>query len=172
MTVTDDIRTLNDEPQSPVPSGPSRLEILSAEECLARLATKQIGRLAVVDGDYPQVFPVNYRIRDDVIVFRTAEHSPLLAADHHNVGFYVDQIDEMTHTGWSVLVQGKAEDVTEGTSGDGTAGDGDPSASDLRVQPWAPGNEARIVRIVANRMTGRRLTAAEFTFWSDDRGYL
>src|SRR5581483_11023870 len=59
----------------------------------------------------------------------------LAAADHANVTFEVDQIDERTRSGWSVLVRGLAEEVTsehrteliERTKATG-------------VEPWAPGD--------------------------------
>ena len=144
-----------------------RLEELSFADCMSRLATRQVGHLAVMVDDFPHVFPVNYRLDGDVVVFRTHLGSTLLAVDHASVGFQVEHIDEGTHSGWSVLVLGAAQDVTDRTD--------DPAAEKRRhlgVAPWAPGDKPRIVRIVLAQVTGRRLTAEEFGFWSDDRGYI
>lgn len=144
-----------------------RMEELSYADCMSRLATRQVGHLAVIVDDFPHVFPVNYRLDGDVVVFRTHLGSSLLAAHHASVGFQVEHLEVGTHSGWSVLVLGAAEDVTDRTD--------DPAAERSRhlgVAPWAPGVKPRIVRIVPGRVTGRRLTPEEFGFWSDDRGYI
>src|ERR1700729_274651 len=86
---------------------------LSYDECLRRLATRSIGRLGVMVGNYPQIFVVNYRLDDFIVVFRTHAGTKLDAANHANISFQVDHIDETTRTGWSVLIQGMAEDVTD-----------------------------------------------------------
>jgi hypothetical protein len=144
-----------------------RLGELDDDECLRRLASCDIGRLAVVVGHYPQVFLVNYRLDDFVVVLRTHFGTKLNAANHANVGFQVDHIDAVNHRGWSVLIQGMAEDITDRVA--------DPIAErsrDLGVTPWVPGDQPRLVRIIPAHITGRELTAAELSYWSDDRGYL
>lgn len=145
----------------------SRLDELSYDDCMSRLASRQVGHLAVVVDHYPQVFPVNYRLDDDVVVFRTHLGATLLAANHANVGFYVEHLDDGTHSGWSVLIQGTAEDVTDRP--------GDPATDrsrSLGVAPWAPGDQPRIVRIIPATVTGRWLTPVELGFWSNERGYI
>jgi nitroimidazol reductase NimA-like FMN-containing flavoprotein (pyridoxamine 5'-phosphate oxidase superfamily) len=147
-------------------NGP-RLSDLSYEECLARLARGRVGRLAVVVDHYPQIFVVNYRLDDFIIVFRTNSGTKLDGANHRNVGFQVDDIDESRRSGWSVLIQGMAEDVTDRIADTTTE-----RSRDLEVRPWAPGDKPRLVRIIPAHITGRELTAADLRSWSDDRGYL
>jgi nitroimidazol reductase NimA-like FMN-containing flavoprotein (pyridoxamine 5'-phosphate oxidase superfamily) len=140
---------------------------LSYEECLRRLATRSIGRLSVMVGNYPQVFVVNYRLDEFIVAFRTHSGTKLDAANHANISFQVDHIDETTRTGWSVLILGMAEDVTDRVA--------DPITErtrDLRVDPWVPGEQPRLVRIVPAHITGRELTQTDLAYWSDDRGYL
>ena len=142
-------------------------EALSYDDCLDRLARKRLGRLAVVVDHYPQVFPVNYRLDDYVVVFRTHLGTKLLAANHANVGFQVDHVDEITRSGWSVLIQGMAEDVSDRRN--------DPITERgraLGVDSWAPGEQSRIVRIIPAHMTGRQITPGELSDWSDERGTL
>jgi len=91
------------------------VEELSQQDCLDLLATEQVGRLAVVVDLYPQVFPVNYRLDDFVVAFRTHIGTKLLAANHANVGFEVDHLDPVSRSGWSVLIQGMAEDTSPTT---------------------------------------------------------
>jgi len=155
-----------DEPR-PTGADEPQMDELTADECLARIATEQIGRLAVVIDHYPQVFCVNYRLDDFVVVFRTHLGTKLLAAHHGNIGFQVDHIDVAAHRGWSVLIQGMAEDVTDRTSDPITE-----RSRDLGIEPWAPGDQPRLVRIIPAKITGRELTSHELAWATDDRGYL
>ena len=100
---------------------------------------------------YPQVFVVNYRLDDFIVVFRTHAGTKLDAANHANISFQVDHIDETTRTGWSVLIQGMAEDVTDRVADPITE-----RSRDLGVQPWVPGDKPRLVRIIPAHITGRR----------------
>ena len=143
-----------------------RLEVLSRHECMDLLATKDVGHLAVMIGYYPQVFTVNYRLDDFVVVFRTQVGTKLAAAHHHNVGFHVDHVDAVTRTGWSVLVQGMAEDIGERRDDDARR------ARHLGVQPWVGGDRPRLVRIIPAHVSGRRLRR-EHVEWPDSgAGYL
>ncbi len=132
-----------------------RLEELTHEECLLLLATQQVGRLGVVVDGYPVIVPVNYAPDHGVVVLRSKPGSKLDAAQHANVTLEVDQVDPLTQTGWSVLVRGLAEEVTDRHS----------SALAQRTQevartPWAPGHHDHFLRLIPHRVTGRRLVAA------------
>ncbi len=134
-------------------NGEAVLDTLSYEECMVRLRSRTIGRLGLTVGYYPQIIPVNYRMDDFVVVFRTHIGTTLLAAKHANVCFQIDEFNHDDHTGWSVLVRGMAEDVTDRTR--------DPITERgrrLDVTPWAPGDKPRIVRIVPAWVSGRILS--------------
>ncbi len=93
--------------------------------------------------------------------------SHLLAAHHTNIGFEVDHLDPQARLGWTVLIQGMAEDVTDRTK-DATTERG----RHLDIDPWVPGDKPRILRIIPAKITGRELSPAD-PFWAtDDRGYL
>ena len=127
-------------------------EDLSYEEMRRLLPTEEVGRVAVAVGHHLEVFPVHYRMDADIVVFRTGEGSRLRAAHHSNVSFEVDHIDPVSRTGWSILVEGIAEDTTELRPG--------PSVEHSRrmdVDPWAGGDEPRLVRILPTRMSGQRI---------------
>ena len=51
---------------------------LSDEECWQLLAGEELGRLVTRVGDVLDIFPVNYVVDEDTIVFRTAEGSKLV----------------------------------------------------------------------------------------------
>jgi nitroimidazol reductase NimA-like FMN-containing flavoprotein (pyridoxamine 5'-phosphate oxidase superfamily) len=90
------------------------LRLLDREECLHLLAGKTFGRIGVTFGALPLVLPVNYRLVDDEIVFRTGTGTKLDAATCNTiVAFEVDDIDPLTHTGWSVVATGEARKITD-----------------------------------------------------------
>jgi nitroimidazol reductase NimA-like FMN-containing flavoprotein (pyridoxamine 5'-phosphate oxidase superfamily) len=130
------------------------LEVLDHDECVQLLAADEVGRLALVDGGAPVVFPVNYRLDGEAIVFRTAPGTKLAAGPRAPVAFEVDAFDRTTRTGWSVVATGRLEEVTQF----------DPSTyrrmKDMPVEPWAGGERPHWMRLVPNRITGRRIVPA------------
>ena len=86
---------------------------LTRDECLARLASHSIGRIAVTSKALPAIIPVNYALTGrTTIVFRTA-HGGMLAnaTDNTVVAFEVDELARDGRSGWSVLVVGVAHHV-------------------------------------------------------------
>src|SRR5579884_4560783 len=116
------------------------IEVLGEDECRALLATAKIGRLGVCMGAMPAIFPVNFVVDGDSIVFRTAQGTKLNAATHHAVvAFQCDEVDEFEHTGWSVLVVGMARAVTDPHELERHRG--------LPLRPWAAGTRECYVRV-------------------------
>jgi nitroimidazol reductase NimA-like FMN-containing flavoprotein (pyridoxamine 5'-phosphate oxidase superfamily) len=78
------------------------------------LGERHLGRLALVDADGPVILPVNYTLDEGSVVFRTDPGSKLdAAAAGATVAFEVDAADERHRTGWSVVVRGRAGEVSE-----------------------------------------------------------
>ena len=131
-----------------------RLEDIPEKECLELLRGESIGRLAVVDGFHPFVAPVNYVMAGDHVVFRSGEGSKLEILRRRPVGFEVDRFDPISRTGWSVYVLGVAREV-----------DAEFAADLLRRLPgplpesWAGGERRRLVQLVPQRISGRRVAA-------------
>jgi nitroimidazol reductase NimA-like FMN-containing flavoprotein (pyridoxamine 5'-phosphate oxidase superfamily) len=147
--------------------GRPELEELSGDDCYRLLATQQIGRLGVNAEHYPLIFPVNYAIDRGVIVVRTHPGTKLTAADHANVTFEVDEIDQRTRGGWSVLVRGLAEEVTSAHRAElveRTRASG--------AQPWAPGEHGRWLRIIPQAISGRRIVPGQLPPPFEAAGYL
>jgi nitroimidazol reductase NimA-like FMN-containing flavoprotein (pyridoxamine 5'-phosphate oxidase superfamily) len=123
---------------------------LSDEECLARLSTHGVGRLAVNTPDGPVIVPVNYSVIDGAVSFRTAPGTTPALVAGAQVAFEVDHIDDALSQGWSVLVRGHGREVT------------DPEAIRRLTalaysEPWTGGERDRWVRIDSAGMTGRRI---------------
>lgn len=130
------------------------IEWLDRRECLALLAADEIGRLAVVVGGAPTIFPVNYHLEGDHIVFRTDPGTKLDNGPRAPVCFEIDHFDRTTRSEWSVVVAGRFEEVSPH----------DTAALErtrqLPVDPWAKGEKVHWVRLVPSRITGRRVEPA------------
>lgn len=129
---------------------------LSREECLELLAGQAVGRIAVQIGDGPPLIrPVNHRFDapSQSVVFRTGDGSKLYAAHAAaRAAFEVDDLDADRRVGWSVIVTGAVEEVTMPA---------ELARLELTgLEPWAPGERGRWVRIRAEVVSGRRITAA------------
>lgn len=90
----------------------SGMEIISRRECLRLLAGRNVGRLGFLVGDQPMVLPVNYVLRGNEVVFRTGEGTKLEVTPLAKVAFEVDDFNVQNRSGWSVVVQGVAEEIT------------------------------------------------------------
>jgi nitroimidazol reductase NimA-like FMN-containing flavoprotein (pyridoxamine 5'-phosphate oxidase superfamily) len=127
------------------------LDPLTPAECWAKLSRRAVGRVALVVDGRPAIFPVNYAIDGESIVFRTAEGSALTEASLRTVAFEVDDYNEITHSGWSVLVRGLAHDIGDAL---------DDTSERLRRLPldvWAPGTRQRWFHVQPDEVSGRLL---------------
>jgi len=139
--------------------GKAILETLDEAECLRLVSTQVIGRLAFVGSFDLTVQPVNFRLVDGAILFRTAQDS-LTGEDlrtgiehaEYKVAFEVDSFDEEAREGWSVLIQGPAHHVDSADERDAAAAAG--------VEPWPDGDKEHFIKITPVRITGRRVRQA------------
>jgi nitroimidazol reductase NimA-like FMN-containing flavoprotein (pyridoxamine 5'-phosphate oxidase superfamily) len=123
--------------------------MLSVDECFELLKSRSLGRLAYVVGGKPRILPLNYGIHQGSVVFRTGYGDLLDAIHQQDVMFEIDHNEPSTHTGWSVIVHGIAEEIWR------------PEELDivraLPLRPWAPGDRDHYVRILSSAITGRRI---------------
>ncbi|MDW3180226.1 MAG: pyridoxamine 5'-phosphate oxidase family protein [Acidimicrobiia bacterium] len=90
------------------------MDVLEADECLELLRGQVVGRLGISDGGQPIILPINYALVAGSILFRTAPGSKLdIAQRTERVAFEIDDWDEEARTGWSVLVKGRAYEITD-----------------------------------------------------------
>lgn len=143
------------------------MEELSPEECFQLLRTREVGRLGVNAEDHPLIVPVNYGVDGDSLVIRTHPGTMLAAAAHAAVSFEVDDIDQKTRSGWSVLARGTAEEVGAGDDADLVA-----RTHAAGAQPWAPGEHGVWLRVTVQHVTGRRIVPGELPPPVDPRAYL
>ena len=90
------------------------LDVLSPDECRELLRHEQVGRIGFNQRGQTVILPVNYACVAESILFRTAPGSKLdLAIRNGPASFEVDDWDSDVRSGWSVLVKGRAEEVTD-----------------------------------------------------------
>jgi nitroimidazol reductase NimA-like FMN-containing flavoprotein (pyridoxamine 5'-phosphate oxidase superfamily) len=135
----------------------SVVQELDEAECLRLVAGQEIGRIAYNGRSGPMVLPVNYRLFEDSIVFRTAQGGTVdedlttgITDAEYLIAFEIDELYPARKEGWTVLIHGSAHHVT----------DEDERASLARtgVTPWAGGVRDLYMRIRPTRIAGRRIS--------------
>ncbi len=126
---------------------------LERDECLALLAAGNFGRIAVRTREgTPAVRPVNYTFDQpsQSVVFHTGRGSKFQALVHEaHAAFEIDGIDPDGHTGWSVIVSGVTEEVTNRAE--------IQRLSEHVVRSWAPADKPFWMRLRAFTVSGRRI---------------
>lgn len=141
----------------------TQIDLIDARECRRLMATKSVGRVGFVIGGGPEILPVNFVLDGDAVVFATAPGSKLWGTTRSPVVFEVDEIDEGERTGWSVIVHGLAQEVTDFDRPDLVT-----RVRSLQLAPWAPGPKPHLVRIPFQSVTGRRVAAPKEVAESKD----
>lgn len=127
-------------------------EILDKDTCFELLRTADVGRLAFVIGNEVEIFPVNFIVDGDDLVFRTAEGTKLAGVvTAAAVTFESDGYEPATNEAWSVVVKGVAERVEHF--------DQIYAAQELPLFPWNTSPKQWFVRLRHNRLSGRRFAA-------------
>lgn len=123
---------------------------LDRSQCLALLSSVPVGRLVHTAAAMPAVVPLTFVLLRESVYIRTSEDAGRrMVHDGSIVAFEADAFDAGHRTGWSVVVLGRADTVT------------DPllleELVDLPLLPWASGERQHVVRIRVEHVTGRRV---------------
>jgi nitroimidazol reductase NimA-like FMN-containing flavoprotein (pyridoxamine 5'-phosphate oxidase superfamily) len=132
------------------------LDPLDEAECLGLISPGGVGRI-VYTGRYGlTVLPVNYKLYEGAVVFRTAQDSPMgedlqtgIAHAEYEVAFEIDEIDLAAREGWSVLIHGPAHPMNSTAER--------AWVDESGVEPWPGGPREHAIRITPTRIAGRRL---------------
>ena len=120
---------------------------LDTDKAWDLLAGQRLGRLGVRDNQGVDIFPVNYAVDGETIVFRTAAGSKLTSLQAHSeVTFEVDSWDAAA--GYSVVARGQAVEVTEAAD--------IARLEALRLRPWIPTVKTTFVCIRVDRISARK----------------
>jgi nitroimidazol reductase NimA-like FMN-containing flavoprotein (pyridoxamine 5'-phosphate oxidase superfamily) len=135
-------------------SGTVQFEKIAPHDCRMLLDRAYVGRVGVSVQALPVILPVNYVMHEGDVVFRVSAGTKLAAATAGAVvAFEVDHHDPHGTTGWSVLLQGRAQEID------------DPAelarARELPLHSWAlDGAADHYVRLRPTMMCGRRFQPA------------
>ena len=127
------------------------VEELTVPACWELLASTRVGRLAVCMSGLPGIFPVNFVVDEQTIVFRTAPGTKLSALKNSHVAFEIDDYDPDDGHASSVIVEGRAAEITEAADWDRALG--------LPLFPWHVSPKGHFVRITPDNVSGRRFRA-------------
>ncbi|MEU6641867.1 pyridoxamine 5'-phosphate oxidase family protein [Saccharomonospora sp. NPDC046836] len=129
------------------------MHALTEQECLDLLPTVRLGRVVFNQDALPAIRTVNFVVDGRSIIVRTT-HNGCLARLHQSVvAFEADEVDADLRCGWSVVVLGRAQRITDI---DTIVALCDPSS-----RSWAPGARDLFLRIPVEMVSGRRLTSSD-----------
>lgn len=126
------------------------LVALDATESLRLLTNHEVGRVVYTDGGLPAVTPVNYAYDDGHVFLRTSETTRLARkAPRTIVAFEVDEVDRSARRGWSVVVTGPCEPVTDEAKL--------AHIETLGLAPWTSGEHKVVLEIATTLVTGYQI---------------
>lgn len=124
---------------------------LSADACWEKLRSHELGRIVTQAGGILDIFPINYVVDGESVVFRTAEGDKLVELTiSDEVLFEVDNYD--SEDAWSVIIRGSAKQLE--TEAEVAA------AEELDLRPFAPTVKRDFVKITPSQVTGRAFKRA------------
>jgi nitroimidazol reductase NimA-like FMN-containing flavoprotein (pyridoxamine 5'-phosphate oxidase superfamily) len=141
-----------------IPPGQARLDEapvvdkLAPPQCQQLIAAGGVGHFAVCTSSGPLVLPVNFAVVSGTIIIRTAEGTAVDRYGDGPVAFEADHVDDALAQGWSVLVRGRAHHVLH-------PAELHRMQEDAVVWPWPGGEREVYVRVIPERITGRRIEA-------------
>ncbi|MFC4907114.1 pyridoxamine 5'-phosphate oxidase family protein [Actinomadura gamaensis] len=129
---------------------------LTRQESLALLGSASMGRVVFTHHALPAIRPVNHVLDEDTIIIRSHLGAAIVGhtdqAQGAVVAYEADDIDPVSHLGWSVVVTGTARLVR------------DPGVLERYkdvLRPWVDGEMDHVVSITPDLVTGVRLVAGE-----------
>ena len=135
-------------------------EVLTVDECWKHLASSYIGRLAVIHGPAPEIFPVNFVPVRRTLVFRTGPGTKLRSLlEGRPVAFETDGLNIYGTEVWSVVIKGVPAPVSDSET------DLDLEVTDPDREPWEPGLKAHLIQLWPTMVSGRRFRTPSQTRW-------
>jgi pyridoxamine 5'-phosphate oxidase-like protein len=130
-----------------------RMETLTREESLRLLSSVPIGRVVFTHLALPAIRPVFHLVEDDRIVIRAYLGAAIAARNGPQggtvVAYEADVIEPDARLGWSVIVIGRAQCLSDSEAG---------SRYRQILPPWAAASPDDIIAIQADLVDGFRLT--------------
>lgn len=133
---------------------PGRAVTLVPEACWALMKDTGVGRIAYRGPQGLGVLPVSYVVHERSVVFRVAPAGEIArCVVGREVAFEVDDHNIVSHDGWSVLIRGTTQRVTQTE---------ELPPLDNRPEPWVEGYRWMVLRITPRSITGRQVRALHY----------
>ncbi|MEU3465382.1 pyridoxamine 5'-phosphate oxidase family protein [Streptomyces sp. NPDC006733] len=122
---------------------------LDRQECLRLLSLATLGRVIYTEDALPSILPVHFHLdADGAVLFQASAASHMArAVQGAVVAFEADHFDEAGHTGWSVVVTGRASVVTNPVQQERLRSNG--------PRPWLETDDGVFIRIGPELVAGR-----------------
>lgn len=133
------------------------VERLAPDECWTLLEQTNVGRLAVLVDGHPDIFPVNYVLDGDSIVFRTGVGTKFWSTMTTPCAMEIDGYRASSVKAWSVVVRGRTNLILDQQER--------ASVDALGLDPWQPGNKDFYLRLSLEAVTGRRFKTKRPYLW-------
>jgi hypothetical protein len=133
-------------------------EVLDAEECWRLLGQTGVGRLAVIMDGHSDVFPINFAVDNQALVFRASSGTKHRAIEADDVvAVEADSVSAEFGMAWSVVVKGKA-------NVDGPAG---PALDKIgrALFPWQGVGQEHMIHVTPHSVTGSRFNLTTPMTW-------
>jgi nitroimidazol reductase NimA-like FMN-containing flavoprotein (pyridoxamine 5'-phosphate oxidase superfamily) len=129
------------------------IQTLSKQECLDLLARVPIGRVALTLNALPVIFPVNYTLTGDSVIYGAMAGSTLSrATDGAVAAFQADSYEPENRSGWTVMAIGQALHITDAETL------GRLEIEGKLPEPWAIGQSGeRYFQIDLSGVSGHRI---------------
>lgn len=124
---------------------------LPRAEALARLGSTSLGRLVFSYQALPDIRPVNHLLDDGQVIIRSHVGAAAVSAIEGLVtvvAYEADDIDPVTHLGWSVIIKGAAELVCDPR---------EIARYQHLLRPWVAQRMDHVIRIKPEIVTGIEL---------------
>jgi nitroimidazol reductase NimA-like FMN-containing flavoprotein (pyridoxamine 5'-phosphate oxidase superfamily) len=132
---------------------------LTYRECLDVLTAECVGRVAFCTPRGPEIVPLNYRVVDDAVVFRTTPYSVLGSHGRDaRMVLEVDRLSAAAKAGTSVVAHGRCLPVS-------STGERELIRLFHDPDPWADGPRWLYLKLVWTSLTGRRIGGTSGTTW-------
>jgi hypothetical protein len=129
-------------------AAPRHQRELPEAESMSLLASTPFGRLVFSQHALPAIRLVHHVVDDGAVIIRTQLTATMLAPTGTVVTYEADVVDPHTYRGWSVIVTGLAEWVTDVR---------DVVRYEQMLRPWGNGEGDQVIRIRPDLITGFEL---------------
>lgn len=127
---------------------------LTVDECLSLIGTRSVGRVGLVTEAGLRIFPVNFAVSEEKIIFRTLPYGVIANSAHGAEVVDLERdLDDEGRSGWSVLAVGRCERVEDPGMVRLIRSEHDPDS-------WADGQRNLYFQIEWTDLTGRQVGVA------------